>query len=219
MELSAQVERTRLRIARGLRLALVEAGDGDAYRTAGGTPLDGEWLGAFAQPAVILRAVSAMSVTFGDNRGASVDEYGEAELSIVARDGDRIEWVKRYRVERPGALALRYVGKLRGATLSGYWEAIDRPSFCGVFWLARADRTAKSMREVMQSRMRSKSVPHVVAQVVMAGLCILFVAGLVTHHPIAFAAAVMFAGLIALGTVRAGELKREVAAWKQVIGS
>ena len=218
MELAAQVERTRLRIARGLRLALVEAGDGDAYRSAGGTPLDGEWLGAFAQPAVILRAVSAMSVMFGDNRGASVDEYGEAELSVVARDGDRIEWVKRYRVERPGALALRYVGKLHGTTLSGYWEAIDRPTFCGVFWLARADRTAKSVREVMQSRVRSKSVPRVVAQIVMTGLCIVFGFGLVTRHVIALAAAVAFVALIALGTARAGELKREVAEWKQVIG-
>lgn len=218
MELASQVERTRLRIARGLRLALVEAADGAAYRSAGGTPIDGEWLGAFAQPSVILRAVTATSVTFGDGRGASVDEYGEAKLQIVKHDGDRIEWVKRYVIERPGALPLRYVGRIHGTTLSGYWEAIDKPGFCGVFWLARADRIAKSAREVMQSRVRSRSVPRAVAQVVLTGLFVAFGFGLATWSVLALVAGIAIAGIVALGSARVGEMKREVADWKQVIG-
>ncbi len=218
MSLAVQVERTRLRVARGLHLALVEAGDAPAYRGAGGTPLDGEWVGAFAQPAVLLRAVTATSVTFADHGGASFDEYGEANLHVVVRDGDRVEWIKRYAIARPGAHPLRYVGRIHGSTLSGYWEAVDRPGFCGVFWLARADRLVKGSRELMQTRVRSRSVPRTVAQTVMTGLFVALGAGAVASLPLALAAALAIAAIVGIGTARVGVMKREVTDWKLLIG-
>src|SRR5690242_18501181 len=73
----ASLDRTRELIARHLGVALaVRAGEG--YREADGSLLAGEWLGAFAQPAVILNTVSAMSLRLDEQGGASIDEYGEA---------------------------------------------------------------------------------------------------------------------------------------------
>jgi hypothetical protein len=171
--------RTRALIAGRLGVAIALR-RGDAYRDARSLELAGDWLGGFAQPGVILNAVTAVSARLSDDGGAMIDEYGESRLS-VARDGDRIQLDKRYGPE--ATRRFHYVGQLAGGTLAGYWCSPLRPEFGGVFWLVRADQLEQASASALAARVRSSSPRRLLALGTLFGLMIAAGAGIALWNP------------------------------------
>ena len=147
-------ERTRALVTRELGVALELVGE-RGYRESGSAPLEGEWLGAFAQPGVVLNTATAMRVELGRDVGSSVDEYGAADLVIVRHEGDRVEWRKAYVAgQRENFI---YVGRLAHGVLAGYWYSPHLPRFGGVFWLARTDHLTEPSASALRAKVRSWS--------------------------------------------------------------
>jgi hypothetical protein len=128
-------ERLAAEVAQHLRLP-PERGPAATYREPATQGLDGEWLGAFGQVLFGALSRSAFRVTFNGKEGRSADRHGEATLRVVAWDGAYVELLKTY--DRTG-IAFRYRGEVRGATLTGYWEA-PTTSAKGLFYLRRRER-------------------------------------------------------------------------------
>ena len=209
----ASLDRTRALIARHLGVPLaVRAGEG--YREADGSLLAGEWLGAFAQPAVILNTVSAMSLRLDEQGGgASIDEYGEATLSHPFVRGEHVSWRKRY-----ARTTFTYVGQRRDGVIAGYWYASARPTFTGVFWLARADRLDPEVATALRARVRSTSPRRALTKLAMAGILVAILIG--GHASWAVEVAGLVAGVVFVSMLRARTraLRREAEAWSMEIG-
>jgi hypothetical protein len=208
----ASFDRTRELVARHLGVALAVRVD-EGYREADGSLLEGEWLGAFAQPAVILNTVSAMSVRLDEQGGASIDEYGEAALSHPLVRGDHVSWRKRY-----AGATFTYVGHRRDGVIAGYWYAPARPSFAGVFWLARADRLETDAAEALRARVRSTSPRRTLTKLAMVAILAAVLIGGHASWAIEVAGLGAGAAFVALLRARTRALQREAEAWRTEIG-
>lgn len=208
----ASLDRTRELIARHLGVALaVRAGEG--YREGDGSLLAGEWLGAFAQPAVILNTVSAMSVRLDEKGGASIDEYGEAALTNPFVRGEHVSWRKRY-----ARASFTYVGQHREGVIAGYWYAPARPSFTGVFWLARADRLEPEVATALRARVRSTSPRRTLTKLAMGAILAAVLIGGHASWGIEVAGLAAGAGFVSMLRARTRALQREAAGWQMEIG-
>lgn len=207
------IERTRVLLTRrlGVELALAQ---GEAYREAGG--LVGDWIGAFAQPGVILNAATPVRVTLGEGQGQGVDEYGSSTFD-VRRDGDRVELRKSY-AGKGVAGQFMYVGRLADGVLAGYWYSPLRPAFCGVFWLARTDRLAETTRTALDARVRQRSIKLGLVLVLAAVISCAWAISLLGYPRLAVAlAAVVLLGRFVL-VERTDALRREAQLWKRDLG-
>jgi hypothetical protein len=175
--------------------------------------LDGDWLGAFAQPGVILNTASAMSVRFAGAGGAIVDEYGPSTVTVSARAGDRVVFVKRY-----ARAEFVYVGRLVDGQLAGYWYSSLRPAFAGVFWLSRVDRLDDASAAALGDRVRSKSRRRTALLAFNAVAVCAMLVGYVTYLPLALAALAASLGFDLLMRRRTVEMRRDVDAWKTQLG-
>jgi hypothetical protein len=184
-----------------------------AYRDSASSLLDGDWLGAFAQPGVILNTASAMSVRFDDTGGAIVDEYGDSTVTVSARTADRIAFTNRY-----ARAEFNYVGRIVDGQLAGYWYSPLRPSFAGVFWMSRVDRLAETSATALRDRVRSKSPRRAVVLSIHAVLTMATCIGMVTYLPVAVAALAISFGFDALLRRRVVALRCDVDGWKQQLG-
>jgi hypothetical protein len=197
--------------ALGVSLAVPRA---DGYREQGATPLPGEWLGAFAQPGVLLAAVTAMRVELTADGGTTTDEYGAATLAPLRVDGDRVEWHKQYaRGER-----FVYVGRLVDGVLAGYWYAPRLPSFGGVFWLGRADRLAAAAATELRARVRSTSWRRRLLKLLFLAATIALAIGIRVAPLVAAAIAVIAVGFVILHRRRMRAMGGERDRWQRVLG-
>lgn len=193
----------------------VELGEraGDAYRDASGELLEGEWLGAFAQPSVILNKVTPVSLRIEGGGGRSIDEYGEARLE-VSRDEttERIEIRKDY-----GRFAgeFAYVGRMHEGTLAGYWFSTLRPDFAGVFWMARADRLAPEVAERLRRGVRRSSPKRALLRAAMMAVLIAGVVGVRLVPVLGFVAVGLAALFLLVLRRRTDNLRREVELWRR----
>jgi hypothetical protein len=209
-------ERTRDLVAAALGVGVIRFNP-PTYRSTARTSLDGEWLGGFAQPGVILNTATAMHFTLAEGVGRSIDEYGPATWTIAKNDGDRVELSKGY----TGANAARfhYVGRLSEGTLAGYWYSPARPDFCGVFWLGRSDTLSEESKRALQSRIRGWSWRRPLVRFVFGAPAALFVLAWFTNHSAAALLAfnVWFL-LIPVCRMRAQRFHKEVARWRTLLG-
>lgn len=190
----------------GITIREREAGP---YRDASGKQLEGEWLGGFAQPGVVLHKATAVSARFDEREGAMVDEYGPSSVYILRRHEDRIWLTKQY-----GRQQFTYVGQLGDGTLAGYWYSPLVPTFEGVFWFARADRLDDATRAELQRRVRSSSPRKWIAVV---GIPVVSFAPVVAY-PHAAGMMATFAicwTMMGLGFARKRRLLREAALWRE----
>ena len=205
-------ERTRVLIGRQLGLELGER-TGDAYRDPSGELLDGEWLGAFAQPGVILNKVTPVSLRIDGASGQCIDEYGEARLEVALDDkNDRVEIRKDY--GRLGGQFL-YVGRIHEGTLAGYWHSGMRPEFAGVFWMARADRLPDELAEALRRRVRRTSPRRALLKAAMLSVLIAGAVGVRLWPPLGFAALGATVVFLLVLSQRTEKLRREVALWRR----
>ena len=145
------------------------------YREQGDAPLAGEWLGAFAQPGVVLNLATAMRAELDRDAGSSVDEYGAATLTITRHEGDRVEWRKAYGSGQHQSFV--YVGRLAHGVLAGYWYSPRSPRFGGVFWLARTDQLTEASASALRAKVRSWSWRRHALRALMAGMIVVPVLG------------------------------------------
>jgi hypothetical protein len=204
-------ERTREIVASRLGVRVVERGD-EAYRTALATGLDGEWLGGFVQPGVVLRDATAMRFTLAGCSGRSVDEYGQASLTLLELEGERVELTKVY---SRSSGTFRYVGRLSNGTLSGYWYSATRPAFCGVFWFARTERLADETGRALERGIKTWSARR---GLLIAGMLLLTVMTVSLSPRVVIAALCVWAGGYAIYRSRARALSAEVASWRSLLG-
>jgi hypothetical protein len=193
----------------------VELGErtGDAYRDATGELLDGEWLGAFAQPSVILNKVTPVSLRIDGREGRSIDEYGEARLDVsIEPVHDRIEIRKDY--GRLGGEFV-YVGRMHEGTLAGYWYSTVRPQFAGVFWMARADRLAPEVGERLRRRVRRNSPKRALLKAAMMSLLIAGVVGVRLVPALGFVVLGLGVAFVLVLAQRTRNLGREVELWRR----
>ena len=207
------IERTRALLTRRLGIELAIA-QGDAYREANG--LTGDWIGAFAQPGVLLNAATPVQVTLGDGHGHGVDEYGESTF-MVKQDGDRVELRKSY-AGRSLDGQFTYVGRLSDGVLAGYWYSPLRPAFCGVFWLARTDRIAETTRTALGARVRKRSIKLGLLLVLVAVLSCTFAFSVLGYPRLALAIALLCLGFRYLLVQRTDTMRREAQLWKRDLG-
>ena len=202
---------TYQRITRGLGFA-IGLRDRDAYRDSLGVRLAGEWLGAFAQPSVLLNKVTPISARFDEVTGAMIDEYGESRLTLTEPAGDRVDFVKQYATQ-----SFHYHGFLGDGTLAGYWYSHARIEFTGVFWLQRAELFDEATSEMFRRRVRSSSPRRVVAQI---ALPVLFIGPVFAFpYPAVLASTIAANGaLLWLIRRRMRDLQREVALWRADLG-
>jgi hypothetical protein len=166
-------DRTRALLEQHLGVGL-GVDSGDAYRDARGKLLDGEWLGAFAQPGVITNTVTAVSATLSASGGRMVDEYGASDVAILSiRDG-RVEMRKAYSEALNKQFV--YVGRLGDGTFAGYWYSRALPWFRGGFHFTRADRMPAEARDRLRVHVRSWSWRKVVALALVVAMPIVLVA-------------------------------------------
>jgi len=209
---NAARERTRALIGRQLGLELGERA-GDAYRDASGELLDGEWLGAFAQPSVILNKVTPVSLRIDGAAGRSIDEYGEAQLDVsVEPTRERIEIRKEY--GRIGG-EFMYVGRMHEGTLAGYWYSAVRPQFAGVFWMARADRLAPEVAERLRRRVRRNSPKRSLLRAAMISTLIVGAVGVRLVPLLGFVALALAGVFLLVLKHRSEALQREVELWRR----
>jgi hypothetical protein len=175
--------------------------------------LEGDWLGGFAQPGVILNKVSAMSARFDTDNGGIVDEYGSSSVQIVRRDRDRIQLVKRYAEHE-----FVYVGRLAHGALAGYWYSPIRPTFAGVFWLSRVDRLPDTTAAALRDRVRATSPRRWIVSAASSLVMCAFGLGLVVSPPLALAAGATGAACVWLVRRRLLALRREVDLWREQLG-
>jgi hypothetical protein len=204
--------RTRDLIAAKLGVPIVERGE--TYRSTVGTGLEGDWLGAFMQPGVIVSQVTPMRVTLSGTMGRSVDEYGPATLTLVKREGDRVTLTKRY----DSGPSFVYVGRLGSGTLAGYWQSPLRPAFSGVFWLARTESLAESTLRSFEGRVRRWSLRRGLLYAVCLRLAGMMFVGLKGYHRIALISAALWVAVLLLDRGRANRVRSEVARWKELLG-
>ncbi len=209
------IERTRALIARRLGVAL-EAAPRDAYREL--EALEGDWIGAFAQPGVILHAATVVRATLGEHSGRAVDEYGQSELEIVEHDAERVVLRKRY-AGKSITGEFVYIGRLVDGTLAGYWFSPLRPPFCGVCWMSRADRLTDATRTALDQRVRSRSVRRGLVYATLGVLGATGLAGLAGHAGFALltTVAVLTGGFLLAD--RTNAMRREVKLWQRALGS
>ena len=207
--------RTRRLIDRHLGLDLRER-VGDAYRDPSGTLLEGEWLGAFVQPSVVLNQVTPVSVRLAGAEGWSIDEYGKATLEVAAGDHGRVRWTKRYAPSV--ARQFEYVGRIEGGTLAGYWVSTLRPSFGGVFWLVRADRLPPDIADRLRARVRRSSPRRSLLKGLFAVVVLAAALGIRVFPPLAFATLVPCVVFVVAMRTRTDALRHEVERWKRQLG-
>jgi len=185
---------------------------GDAYRDASGELLEGEWLGAFAQPSVILNMVTPVSLRIAGEGGQCIDEYGEATLAVTREQDDRIEIRKDY-----GRMAGQfvYVGRMHEGTLAGYWYSEVRPEFAGVFWMARADRLADEVAERLRRRVRRTSPRRALLKAAMMSLLIAGAVGMRLYPVLGFVALGAAVVFLLVLSQRTENLRREVDLWRR----
>ena len=151
--MTGPTERTRALVTRELGVALELVAE-RGYREQGEGALAGEWLGAFAQPGLVLNKATAMRVELDGEDGTSVDEYGTARLAITRHEGERIAWRKDY---GGPTKTFDYVGRIAHGVIAGYWYAPAVPRFGGVFWLARADQLTEASATALRGKVRTWS--------------------------------------------------------------
>jgi hypothetical protein len=203
--------RTRAILSSRLGVQVIERRE-ETYRTSLVTALDGDWLGGYVQPGVILQAATATRVSISAGRGRSVDEYGPAALTILKNDGERVELTKEY-ARRNGAF--RYVGRLSNGTLSGYWYSLQRPAFCGVFWLARTERLTDQTVRAFERGVQTWSSRRVI---LIVGLLLLVAMTVSGNRYAQVAALLVWVGGYAVYGNRARTLKAEVERWRSLLG-
>lgn len=207
------MERTRDLVSSRLGVA-IELRREDAYRASAGATLEGEWVGAFLQPGVVLNAASAMRVHMGAREGRSLDEYGAATLSMSEGDGQRVVLTKDY--EGQPDRQFRYVGLLSGGVLAGYWFSVARPSFAGIFWLARTDRLTDSTAESLQKMVASWSWRRGVVRAAPILLTLSIGLGIGARAEV-YLAVSAFALAFAVYRLRAKALDAEVLRWRRLL--
>jgi hypothetical protein len=208
---ASTLDHTRALILAGLGIR-VNAKVGDAYRDPSGTPLEGEWIGAFAQPGVVLNAVTAVSAQIAEGTGGMEDEYGKSKL-VVTRKNDRVTIEKHYQDSH-----FIYIGKLFEGALAGYWYAPIRPAFGGVFWLSRADRLREDSLEQFRARVRSKSPRRTIAKGMLWSLAIGSAVGLRMYPPLAIGSFAAFGGFSWVMNRRVRAMRVEIERWKRELG-
>jgi hypothetical protein len=205
-------ERTRTLLTRELGVPLELVGE-RGYREPGGAPLEGEWLGAFAQPGVVLNTATAMRVELGREAGSSVDEYGEASLAIARHEGDRVTWRKAYTGGQQQNFI--YVGRFAHGVIAGYWYSPHIPRFGGVFWLARTDHLTERSASALRAKVRTWSWRRLALRALLAGMIV------VPALAPAPALALPMVGAFGLGVYtlkrRRDALARERRAWEQLL--
>ena len=210
--MNAARERTRVLIGRQLGVELGERA-GDAYRDSSGELLEGEWLGAFAQPSVILNKVTPVSLRIEAGGGRSIDEYGEARLEVTHDvKTDRIEIRKDY---RRFAGQFTYVGRMHEGTLAGYWFSAIRPTFAGVFWMARADRLAPEVAERLRRGVQRNSPKRALLKAAMMAVLITAMVGVRLVPALGFVAAGLAVVFLVVLRQRTENLRREVDLWRR----
>ena len=209
--MGAAIERTRALLTRRLGVE-IELARGEAYREAEG--LAGDWIGAFAQPGVILNAATVVRATIVDGGGRMVDEYGEATLTITRGAGDRVELRKQY-AGRGMTGQFVYVGRRADGMLAGYWYSPLRPAFCGVFWLARADRLSEATRTALDARVRSHSFRRDIVYVGITLLAAAMMFGAMGYPMIAAGAILTMLAFRYVLLERTDALRREMLLWKR----
>lgn len=204
--------RTRTLIERELGIPLAAA-EGDAYRDETGRLVDGEWLGAFAQPGFLLATATPVSATLSVPTGAMVDEYGKSTLSIDAV-GERVTLRKSYGAEPERQFI--YVGRLGEGTLAGYWYSPLRPAFRGVFYLVRATRMDADARTRLAARVRSTSWRKTLALSVLGGACFGASVGVIVGLPwLALTSIAVLGVFVSVTRRRIAMFQREVEHWRR----
>ena len=213
MDERGAIERTRALIERRLGVAMMSA-PRDAYRET--DAFAGDWLGAFAQPGVILNAATVVRASFDERVGKAVDEYGESSLVVVQHEADRVVLRKRY-ANKPATGEFMYVGRLADGALAGYWYSTLRPQFCGVFWMSRADRLADATRTSLETRVRARSVRRGIVYTLAALVAAAGLAGIAGYTEIAIIAflVVLLARYVLLGRMDA--MTKEVKLWQKAL--
>ena len=205
------IERMRARIGRPLGASLRDrrgVSDGVA-------PLDGEWLGGFAQPSVVLNEVSAMSAQLA-NQGTMRDEYGESSVTVVALTPEKLELRKSY--ARSGAEFV-YVAQRSAATLAGYWYAPKNKAFRGVFCLVRADALGPDDERALRNRVRTTSPRRIALLVASAAVVAAFAWGALGHDRVlALGALAVFCAFQVVVYFRLSARRREADAWRELLG-
>jgi hypothetical protein len=214
--LAAIEERARSLVASRLGVR-IELRREEAYRASAGATLEGEWVGAFLQPGVVLNPATAMRVHMGATTGQAVDEYGAATLSITARDGERVALTKDY-AGQPDR-QFRYVGALSGGVLAGYWHSLARPAFAGLFWLARTDRVTDSTAELLTRRVASFSWRRGVVKAAAILVTVGIAWGSLGPSAALYVAVSVNALAFAVYRLRATALHAEVERWRGLLGT
>jgi hypothetical protein len=163
---SEAVAATRARLAGELGVTWEER-RGALYRES--ASLQGDWLGVFVQPAVILHTASAVRMELrleGESR--SWDEYGQATIEILEPGPGRVAFTKTYNGQK-----YFYVGTLEGGALAGYWVSRSMPGFRGFFCFTRAELLTDASRAALQSLVLTKSTRRSIAGAVARGATVL----------------------------------------------
>lgn len=116
--------------------------------------LSGKWLGRARQPAVLLKAVHALSIDLSVKgkkvTGAGRDPYGTFTIEGSV-DGETVRFRKIYDASN----VVRYAGKHQDGEIVGAWRFERVSDFAGVFWLARDNRLTESQRAELEGKAAS----------------------------------------------------------------
>lgn len=118
--------------------------------------LEGTWVGAFAQPAVMLNTVSAVELTLdAEGNGSARDEYGVARIVAVLVTPTRFAFEKTYNNE-----TFVYVGGRNGSEVAGYWYSKKIPSFAGIFSMTRSDCVSEKTLSEISASIEKRARPN-----------------------------------------------------------
>lgn len=175
--------------------------------------LAGTWLGRARQPAVLLKAVHALSIDLivedKTITGKGHDPYGAFTIQGTV-DGDAVRFRKIYDASN----VVRYAGRKQAGEIVGAWR-FDRVSdFAGVFWLGRADRLAEAVRADLEKKASSFLEGRVRMLVPMLVLVVALYASLTEIIP-QLVAPLVLAAYVGLMFWRKRELGVRVARWEK----
>lgn len=186
------------------------------YRESASETLSGHWIGAFAQPAVVLNSVSGMSLAVEGGRGIARDEYGESSIVLLEDDDGRVAFVKRYAKQ-----SYVYVGTIQGGMLAGYWVSTRLPDFGGVFCMVREEdldlATLAAMRHKVLPTSTRRFASYLLVGALFLGLCMSPALGRWTFMGILVVVAFAVAH-DGLQRARKRRLSAQVARWRAAIG-
>jgi hypothetical protein len=213
-------DRTRALISRHLPRPIGRRdGGGDIYRDATVIPVDGEWVGGFAQAGTILNTITPVSVRFERDGGAMSDVYDESRLTRADHGGDRVAFMKQY-ASSNGEARFHYIGRLRDGEIAGYWQDPGGPRHAGVFWLTRADRLDDATLADFR-RLASNASPASSDRTLLQVSALVLTAGPILAFPSVIgvlAALILDITLLVSVSTRVTDMPGEVAAWRRELG-